>query len=209
MRVLPLLACAGLPARMPSMIATVQRARDEFTMAMGREPSHDELASSVGISVSRLKVILSAAREPVSLDRELKRSFSDTRTLADTLPDNTQMSPSQRLEQRMTRQMLAKALNSILDPMEHMVICSCYDLIEDRSATSHPLSYEEIAVRFDKSAEWVAKVETRALKKLKGRPQLRNLLATRNVGEEYLREDSYPQDYQGSPPGRFTRERRQ
>ena len=87
----------------------------------------------------------------------------------------------------MNRQTLARALNTgknpILDAEEHAVICSAYNLIEDRS---HPLSHEQIAQRFGKSVEWVAKVEQRALKKIKGRPQLRNLLATRNVGNEYM-----------------------
>jgi len=176
-----------LPARMPSLIATVQRARDEYAMAMGRDPTHDELASSVGISVGRLRLVLSAAREPVSLDRELKQSHSDSRTLGDTLADHSQLSPSQRLEARMNRQMLAKALHSgpnpILDKYEHMVICACYDLIEDRG---QPQSYDELAYRFGQSAEWVAQIEKRALKKIKGRPQLRNLLATRNVGDDYV-----------------------
>ena len=175
-----------LPARMPSMIATVAKARDDFRMAMGREPSHDELAEAAGISEGRLRLILSATREPVSLDCQVMQSSSDTRTLADTLPD-VQPSPDERLESRMNRQTLARALNTgknpILDAEEHAVICSAYNLIEDRS---HPLSHEQIAQRFGKSVEWVAKVEQRALKKIKGRPQLRNLLATRNVGNEYM-----------------------
>ena len=171
---------------MPSMIATVQRARDEFLATMGREPSHDELASSCDMSVARLRLILSASREPVSLDRELKQSHSDTRTLADTLEDNSKPSPAQQLESRMMRQTLAETLNRgphpILDAEEHTVICAAFDLIEDRG---RPQSYDEIAARFDKSVDWVLKVEARALKKLKGRPQLRNLLATRNMGQDY------------------------
>ena len=177
---------------MPSLIAQVSKARDDFRMAMGRDPTHGELAASVGISVGRLKLILSASREPVSLDRELLASTTDQRTLADTLADERNQSPDEWLESRMHRQTLAKALitgkHPILDAGEHTVICSCYDLIEGRG---YPLSHEEIAKRFGKTADWVEKVEARAMKKLKGRPQLRNLLATRNVGSEYMSPEEY------------------
>jgi len=44
-----------------------------------------------------------------------------------------------------------------------------------------PLTYAEIGERWAKSSEWVERVEARALKKLKGKPQLRNLLATRDL----------------------------
>ena len=180
---------------MPSLIAQVSKARDDFRMAMGRDPTHGELAASVGISVGRLKLILSASREPVSLDRELLASTTDQRTLADTLSDERNQSPDEWLESRMHRQTLAKALNTgkhpILDAEEHTVICSSYDLIEGRG---YPLSHEQIADRFDTTVDWVEQVEARAMRKLKGRPQLRNLLATRNVGSEYMRMEGRAHD---------------
>ena len=109
----------------------------------------------------------------------------------------------------MVRQTLARSLHPHLKADEHSVICACYNLIEDRKCArtdqpnttrdstrgcvpsltvaassvprAAPLTYAEIGARWGKSSAWVEKVEARALKKLKGRPQLRNLLTTRDL----------------------------
>lgn len=159
--------------------------RGRFLLEIGREPSHAELASSLGISNDRLRVVLSATLDPLSLDSELKGASRgggsaesrDARTLADTIPD-AQPNPEQEVELRFMRQTLARSLHPHLTAHEHAVVCACYNLIEDRQA---PLTYAQIARRFGRTAEWVEKVERRALKKLKGRPMLRNLLATRDL----------------------------
>jgi len=180
--------CIRLPSRMPSLLHAITKARDEYRIAMGREPTHEELASVLSISVGRLRLALSAAREPVSLDSRLvsSSSSSDARTLADVIPDAAP-EPSQQLEERMRRQALARTLqslarpgrNKLLDMEELGVLCSRYDLVEGRG---RQLTYEEVGTRFNKPTEWAEAVEARALKKIKGRPQLRNLLQTRGVG---------------------------
>lgn len=203
-----------LPSRMPSLIYSAQRAKEEFVLEIGREPTHAELASSLGISDDRLHVVQSASLQPVSLDCELKGhsrsgTSSDQRTLADMLPDATTLCPEEELEGRMVRQTLARSLHPHLKADEHSVICACYNLIEDRKCArtdqpnttrdstrccvpsltvtassvprAAPLTYAEIGARWGKSSAWVEKVEARALKKLKGRPQLRNLLTTRDL----------------------------
>ena len=86
--------------------------------------------------------------------------------------------PEEALEARMRRQTLARTLAPLLEGVEHQVICSCFNLIEDRST---PLTYGEIGARFGESPEWVEAVEKTALKKLKGRPYLRNLLLSRGL----------------------------
>jgi len=47
-----------------------------------------------------------------------------------------------------------------------------------------PLTYAEIGERYKRSPEWVEETEARALNKLKGRVQLRNLLLTRDLGAD-------------------------
>lgn len=171
-----------LPARMPSLIHASKAAREEFVLEIGREPTHAELAASLGISGDRLRVVLSAALEPVSLDCELRGSAAaDRRTLADTIPD-AQANPEQELEARMVRQTLAQSLHPHLSAEEHAVICACYNLIENRP--NGPLTYAEIGARYGHSPQWVEKVEARALKKLKGKQMLRNLLSTRDLSAD-------------------------
>lgn len=170
-----------LPARMPALIASVNAAREEFVLDIGREPTHAELAEAVGVSTNRLTDVLSASRGPVSFDKELADSAGgggaaatgDARTLADVIPDESHHSPQEHLHRRMVRQTLARSLIAHLSPEEHIVVCSCYNLIEGREV---PLTHVEVGRRFDKSVEWVAKVEVRVLRKFKGKSQLRNLL---------------------------------
>jgi len=170
-----------LPARMPSLIQSVTKEKEDFVLAFGREPTHAELAACVGISPDRLRVVLSAALEPVSLDRELRvQRRSDARTLADVIPDG-KGDPQAELERRWLRQTLARSLHPHLSPDEYVIICSCYNLIEDRRS---PLTYAEIGERYKRSPEWVEETEARALNKLKGRVQLRNLLLTRDLGAD-------------------------
>ena len=47
-----------------------------------------------------------------------------------------------------------------------------------------PLTYAEIGKRFQRTSAWVKKVEKRALRKLKGKLQLRNLLNSRDLSVE-------------------------
>jgi len=169
-----------LPARMPSLLHNIAKAREAFQRTHGRDPSNHELASAVDISVDRLRLVLSASRGPVSLDSQLRRggrAADDQRTLGDTIPDLS-ADPAQHVEARLRRQTLATALHSVLPPEEHAVICSCYNLLEGRQ---RELSYQEIGERFGRTSQWVEKVEERALKRLKGRSYLRNLLQTRGV----------------------------
>ena len=56
-----------------------------------------------------------------------------------------------------------------------------YEWSESGAAKALP-RIQQIAKRFGKTRAWVEKVEARALKKLKGKNQLRNLLETRGVG---------------------------
>ena len=46
------------------------------------------------------------------------------------------------------------------------------------------MTHAEIGKRFGKSARWAEKVEARALKKLKGKQMLKNLLSTRDLSAD-------------------------
>ena len=63
-----------------------------------------------------------------------------------------------------------------------------YHEYEDDATMGHarerPLTYAEIGARYGHSPQWVEKVEARALKKLKGKQMLRNLLSTRDLSAD-------------------------
>ena len=85
-----------LPARLPGLIAQATRARDAFQIEHEREPTDEELAELLGVSKTRLQLVLESSQSLLSLDQGLDASGSDSRVLIDTVHDRRRSLPSWR-----------------------------------------------------------------------------------------------------------------
>lgn len=69
-----------LPVHMNDCVNSIRRLRTTFYLAQGRYPSEEELAASLHISESKLRLALTSSRELISLESPCftnKRSSDD------------------------------------------------------------------------------------------------------------------------------------
>jgi len=176
-----------LPARLPALIAQASRTRDAFQLERGREPTDRELAKQMGVSQSRLQLVLSSSKSLLSLDQTVGSggaSSSDARALLDMLPDGKAESPEQQVEDLLRREALAETLRLFLSREEHDVLCLSFGI--DSGWEGGRRTAEEVGRKLNQSASAVERIETRALRKLRGRRGLSDLLKARGLmGETY------------------------
>jgi len=167
-----------LPARLPGLIAEASRARDNFALEFDRQPTDRELAALLGVSQSRLRLVLTSSKPLLSLDQAQSTTgrLDDKRSLVDFLPDEADDQPMQQLEASLQRQALSDTLGLFLDAEERDVLSRCFGLDRwDGERRSHA----QVAHELGRDVEWVTRAEMRALRKLRGRRGLSDLLMAR------------------------------
>lgn len=103
-----------IPRRWQQLNKDGQKVREEFLTTFGRQPTDNEIADRLNVSVNewRESKIASRNRLPLSLDATVCQQIDSPMTLGDTIPD-TQYQTLQNLEE--DRQQLQRALNQLED----------------------------------------------------------------------------------------------
>ncbi len=103
-----------IPRRWQQLNKEGQKVRESLTEAYGRQPTDDEIADILGVSVNewRESKLATKNRLPLSLDATVCQQIDSPMTLGDTLPD-THYQALQNLEE--DRQQLQRALNQLED----------------------------------------------------------------------------------------------
>jgi RNA polymerase sigma-B factor len=101
-----------IPRRWQQLNKAGQKAREELAEAFGRQPTDEEIAAKLGISLNewRESKMATKNRLPLSLDATISQQIDSPMTLGDTLPD-TRYQALQSLEE--DRQQLQRALNQL------------------------------------------------------------------------------------------------
>lgn len=155
-----------LPVHMNDCVNSIRRLRTTFYLAQGRYPSEEELAASLHISESKLRLALTSSRELISLESPCftnKRS-SDDKAWLDMIPDEAPK-PETNLEASLLQEQIHASLLAALQPLEREILCMRYGL-EGRDKRT----FEQIGNVFELPKERVRQIESRALRKLR-RPQ--------------------------------------
>lgn len=149
-----------LPVHMIETISKVKRANRELTLELGRLPTKEELAHKLGISLSKLRLVLKATQTTISLETPVNSKDEHSR-LSDFLVDETMDAPDSRVSNENLVFELEKIL-STLRPRERDVLKLRFGLNDGNKRT-----LEEIGQLFGVSRERVRQIETRALNKLR------------------------------------------
>jgi len=163
-----------LPVHMGDTVSRIKRVRGAFYNMHGRLPTQDELATEAKLKPAKLELALSASRGLVSLEAQRSaahgaRSRSDERTWAEMIPD-TGPRPDDRLEETLRTQVVNRLLHS-LEPREGQVVRMLYALDGGGKRTTR-----EVASTFGTSPDRVRTIQARALRKLRRKPHLKELL---------------------------------
>jgi RNA polymerase primary sigma factor len=159
-----------VPVHMIEAINKVVRTSRKMLQDLGREPSAEEIGSKLELPADKVKSVLKAAQEPISLDRPIGED--DDSNLADFIEDTSAVSPSHSA----TFAMLREEVNDVLDTLtkrEARVIRLRFGLTEDGC----PRTLEEVGAFFNVTRERIRQIEAKALRKLRHPTRRRRLQA--------------------------------
>lgn len=149
-----------LPAHVAQSLRRIERERSRFLSEHGCEPTSEQLAHTLGISMSRLHTLLQASKDMLSLDLPL--SDGSASTLGGLLEDTRRADP----ETHVITEEMAGELRRILSELnerEQRVMALRFRLDEPDG----PYMHEDVAKEMKLSRERVRQIEVQAIKKLR------------------------------------------
>ena len=148
-----------VPVHMVETINKTLRMTRTLLQELGREPTPEEVAERLNVSVSRVREVLKISRDPVSLDTPIGEE--DDSHLGDFIEDDSALSPADSAAFSMLREELATALESLTD-RERQVVKLRFGLEDGRART-----LEEVGKEFNVTRERIRQIEAKALRKLR------------------------------------------
>ncbi len=148
-----------IPVHMVETIHKVSRESRQLLQELGREPTYNEIAARIGISPEKVREILKAAQDPVSLETPIGEE--DDSHLGDFIPDNEATAPADAATFQLLREQLAGVL-STLTPREELVLKLRFGLDDGR-----PRTLEEVGREFNITRERIRQIEAKALRKMR------------------------------------------
>jgi RNA polymerase primary sigma factor len=157
-----------VPVHMIEAINKVVKTSRKLLQELGREPQPDEIAQRLSMPVEKIKSVLKAAQEPISLDRPIGED--DDSNLGDFIEDTRVISPAQSAYKAMLKEEVEKVLDT-LTKREAKVIRLRFGLTEDGA----PRTLEEVGAFFSVTRERIRQIEAKALRKLQHPTRMRRL----------------------------------
>jgi RNA polymerase primary sigma factor len=147
-----------LPAFIAEAIGRVQRCRQSWIQKYAENPTVQELSKVAGVRKQQVEQIDQLTAPPVSLDRLLP---DGQRTVGDLLPDDSQASPLERLNEMECQAAIQRSLD-VLIARERTIISLRFGIDQPRAYT-----LEEIGREFGLSRERIRQIEVQAVQKLR------------------------------------------
>ncbi len=148
-----------IPVHMVETINKLMRRERSLLQELGREPTEEELAEDLGLSLKRLSDIRQAAQEAVSLD--LPVGEDGEAFLGDFVEDRDAPGLEEAVSENLLREQLGEALDALGD-RESMVLRLRYGL-----DGGGPQTLEEVGKVFGVTRERIRQIEAKAIRKLR------------------------------------------
>lgn len=149
-----------IPVHMIETINKIVRTTRQMIHEMGREPTPEELAERLSMSVEKVRKVLKIAKEPVSLENPVGDD-EDGSFLGDFIEDKNAVAPLDAAILSNLRETTTKILSS-LTAREERVLRMRFGIGMN---TDHTL--EEVGQQFSVTRERIRQIEAKALRKLK------------------------------------------
>ncbi len=148
-----------VPVHMVESMNKLKKTSAKLAQDLGRRPSEEELAQAMNIPVTKIQEILTADREPVSMEMPLNRD--EETYLGDLIEDSDSNRPDNMTEDELLRQDIGRMLSQ-LTPRERDIMHLRYGLEDGRQRT-----LEEVGRLFNITRERVRQIEHKAFRKLR------------------------------------------
>lgn len=148
-----------IPVHMIETINKLIRTSRYLVQEMGREPTPEEIAERMDLSLEKVRRVLKIAKEPISLETPIGEE--EDNSIGDFLEDKNRVSPSDTVINLSLSEQTRKAL-ATLTPREEKVLRMRFGIGEK---TDHTL--EEVGQDFSVTRERIRQIEAKALRKLR------------------------------------------
>ncbi|MCC7174481.1 MAG: RNA polymerase sigma factor RpoD [Bryobacterales bacterium] len=148
-----------IPVHMIETINKLVRSQRQLQQELRREPTTDELARKMELSVSKVRKVLRIAQEPISLETPVGEE--EESHLGDFIVDKQGSSPSESVINLNLREQTAEVLKT-LSPREEKIVKMRFGL---QDGSEHTL--EEVGQHFAVTRERIRQIEAKALRKLR------------------------------------------
>jgi len=156
-----------IPVHMFQSISTLKAKSEQIRQETGREPTTEELAEAVGLSVEETERIMKTWKHPISLDTPVGES--EDSSYGDFLEDSSESTPADSAMHQMLRDKINHVLKS-LTYREREIIKLRYGLGDGYSYT-----LEETGRIFKVTRERIRQIESKALRKLQHQTRAEHL----------------------------------
>ncbi len=148
-----------VPVHMHDQISKVWRNWHQLTQRLKRDPTLEELAEALGVSIDRVEKIIKSASQPLSL--EMPFNNEGDAVLGDFIQDQESPTPDDTATGNLLREHLEKLFGA-LPPRELLVLKMRFGLLDGQTQT-----LQEIGLKLGVTRERVRQIEARALRRLR------------------------------------------
>ena len=150
-----------IPVHMVETINKLVRIQRQLLQDLGREPSPEEIAEGMGITVERVREIQKISQEPVSLETPIGEE--EDSHLGDFLEDKDAIAPDDAASFILLREQIVEVFSCLTD-REQQVLELRFGLKDGKART-----LEEVGQFFNVTRERIRQIEGKALTKLRNR----------------------------------------
>lgn len=148
-----------IPVHMVETINKLVRVSRQLVQELGREPTPEELAKELNMSLEKVREISKISQEPVSLETPIGEE--EDSHLGDFIPDDDAPAPSEAASFVLLKEQLVDVLKT-LTAREEKVLRLRFGLDDGRQRT-----LEEVGKEFNVTRERIRQIEAKALRKLR------------------------------------------
>ena len=156
-----------IPVHMVEKLNKVVHVERQLVQSLGREPTPEEIANELEITVREVRDILRMSQQPISLEKPIGEE--DDSELGDFVEDQNAESPFELASDNLRKENVYAALQA-LPLREREVIEMRYGLTGER-----PQTLEEVGRAFKVTRERIRQIENHTLKKLESLPEAQRL----------------------------------
>ena len=148
-----------IPVHMVETINKLIKTQRQLVQELGREPSPEEIADRMDLSVERVREIIKISQEPVSLETPIGEE--EDSHLGDFIQDDNVPIPVEAATYTLLKEQLLEVIGTLTE-REQKVLKLRFGLIDGRGRT-----LEEVGKEFNVTRERIRQIEAKALRKLR------------------------------------------
>ena len=166
-----------IPVHMVETINRLIRTSRHLLQQLGREPSPEEIAKEMDMSVEKVMEIQKIAQDPVSLETPIGEE--DDSHLGDFIQDDDSPAPQDSAAYTLLKEQLEEVMET-LTPREAKVLKLRFGLEDGKART-----LEEVGKEFMVTRERIRQIEAKALRKLRHPSRSKKLRDYMNYKEDF------------------------